>query len=134
MLSKKDREWVEAKFKEYLFRTITVEKAARGPGEVDKRIEKQNRYILDVLVEYLPYMEGAWRGVQEDVDKMKSRQMKLEEQVEKVGQLLTALENAITTMARFAVVMQRSGLLESMEHMVAIDGTAEVKKIESGSR
>ncbi|MHA1942428.1 MAG: hypothetical protein ACW97P_12035 [Candidatus Hodarchaeales archaeon] len=66
------RRMIRYEFKNALFRTIEVEKAAR-PGEdlprEGKVHEKIQTNVLDWFVSYLPYIEGALRGMQVDVNK-----------------------------------------------------------------
>ncbi|MHA2344225.1 MAG: hypothetical protein ACXADW_20355 [Candidatus Hodarchaeales archaeon] len=63
---------IRYEFKSALVRTIEVEKAAR-PGEdlprEGKVHEKVKTNVLDWFVSYLPYIEGALRGIQKDTNK-----------------------------------------------------------------
>ena len=70
------RDIVQTELKAALVRTIEVEKASR-PGEGEpkegKVFEKVEVNVLEWFTSYLPYIEGALRGMQKDIGKVNNK-------------------------------------------------------------
>ena len=103
MLSKKDeekiRKIIKDEIKEALNRKITIERGPRKHGDPEKVIKEEEWNILDFLAYYFPYMEGALRGVQADVDSsrngvasLKTVNLQLVDKINGLGQFCMALE------------------------------------------
>ena len=95
MLFKSDKEAIRQIFREELAgafkRTIKIEVSPRKPGDPPKYTTEKEVDLLEMLAEYLPYVEGAIRGCQLDSTKARNR---AEETKGAVEQLITlALES-----------------------------------------
>ncbi len=115
MLNKKDKHEIRKIFHEELkaalFRTITIEHGPEKQGDPEKVIKEEEVHVLDFLAVYLPKIEGALRGVQEDVDKAKNRVSEYNQKLDIVGQTLIGMETAARTMAALAERARELGLL-----------------------
>jgi hypothetical protein len=119
-LSEDDKKWlvdtmrhlIHEEFLSALFREITVQRAARGSGEVDGKIEKSTENVLDMLVRWLPFTEGALRGSQEDINKATNQMNKTSGKVDQLGETLISMQDSVETMARFAVALKETGFIE----------------------
>jgi hypothetical protein len=136
-LSEDDRKWIRQAIREELFaalyREITIEKAARGSGEVDGEIEKATENVLDMLVRWLPFTEGALRGSQEDINKATGRMNEIADKVDKLGKAFVEIENPMIVLERFVGLLARTGIMDKLEDIAAIDVMGpETKKIASG--
>lgn len=137
------RKLIREEFVEALFREITVNKTARGPGEPEKVIETTTKNVLDALVHWLPYTEGALRGTQEDVNKATNKMNKtfgnvnalrktigsLEKQVQLLGQSFETIAKPMITLTRFVVALKETGLLEQMEKALLIEHRTELVQL-----
>jgi hypothetical protein len=110
MLSRKDKEFIREAIKEALTLEVDYEKVrderTGQPLAKPERI-KREIYIPAWIIEYLPYTEGALRGLQETVDKADNRRLNQYDTI--VNVLLTA-ENTLKTLAAC------SDKLKSLEH------------------
>ena len=97
MLSKKDKEVIRAivkeeiqlAFSEGFKRKLVMKVSPRKPGDPPTHTKEMDVNILDELVKYLPYVEGAIRGCQEDTDKSLIESTKTRKEVTDFVALLT---------------------------------------------
>ena len=103
MLSKRDKEFIRTIFREEMSlvfkRILRIEISPRKPGDPPKHEKEMEVNILDELVKYLPYVEGAIRGCQEDSNKALG---KSEEVVHLIG--------ALVQMGEQSTVIRKIGL------------------------
>jgi hypothetical protein len=115
MLSSKDKDWIRQaireEFKEALFREITVEKCKRKPEDIEKHYETEDVNVLDFLAKYLPYLEGAIRGMQEDTDKSRNRNIDTNNLINAMSQILIGYEGSIKKLAQFIQVLDGNKFL-----------------------
>jgi len=108
MLTKKDKEEirriVREELKEALFRRIAIERGPRQQGDPEKVVKEEEWNVLDFLAVYLPRVEGALRGVQEDVDKTKNRVLENSAKIQVVGETLLGLEDSAKKIAMLGQV------------------------------
>lgn len=102
-MTKKDRyeirSIIQEELKAALFRTITIERGPRQQGDPEKVIKEEQWNLLDFLAAYLPKIEAALRGMQEDTDKTKNRVVQSAERVEAIGSILIGMESAAKALA-----------------------------------
>ena len=98
MLSKRDKEEIrniiQGELKEALCRTITIERGPRQQGDPEKVVKEEQWNVLDFLATYLPRIEAALRGMQEDVDHAKNGVAVQGEKIAAIGQILLSMETA----------------------------------------
>ena len=125
MLTKKDKEWIvnaiREEFKRALFREITLKKKARGPGEVDGRVETATGNLLDELVRSIPYWEQVVNGVAAASEKSNNRSIEMLEKVNVLGEFFVSLEKPLMTIAKFSEAIESIGLLEQLEKVTSIE-------------
>lgn len=118
MLSRKDqniiREMIREEFKAALFREITVKKVAKTPGEVDGKIETSTKNLLDQLVLDVP----VWV---QSLGLMESEVTKNTDASNALVNILSSMQDSIMTMARFALALKETGLLEQLEKVLEIE-------------
>ena len=117
MLTKKDKEWIKEFFLSEEFENMLgnmVMKASfqsqnrdmvfeDSKTEKGRTVEKTTEVnVLDQIVKYLPYVEGAIRGIQEDVDKMKNNVAGNNERLRIVGETLIQMEQGARNISLFA--------------------------------
>ncbi len=77
MLSRKDKETIRSIFREELTRAfqrdMLMEISPRKPGDPPKHEKEMRVNVLDELVKYFPYIEGAIRGCQTDSASARNR-------------------------------------------------------------
>ncbi len=125
MLSRKDmdkiREMIQEEFTAALFREITVEKKIPdGKGDTG-RVEKSTANLLDMLVVSVPRFAQTVAGAEEAANQARNKSI---EALDRVGDLETtilAITDSIKTMARFAVLLKETGLLEQLEQVTMIE-------------
>ena len=86
----------------FLVRDITVEKGPRKQGDPEKRVEKESINVLDWMCYYIPLIEGAIRGSQQDMNKVTNKSIKMSEQIQVIGDVLVGHENTVKQIAQFA--------------------------------
>ncbi len=86
MLSKKDLQAIRLIIQEELtalvMRDVVMEKAPRKPGDPPKHTEKLTVNVIDEIAKYMPYVEGAVRGMQADVEQNTNSVTKLGNAIE----------------------------------------------------
>lgn len=101
MLSKTDKEWLRAMVREEIKTALEVEVTLEKhrndetgmPLPVPK-IMTIKESIVSFWARYLPYYEGAMRGLQETTDKMNNRTIKQESAIELMAQTMISSEDA----------------------------------------
>jgi hypothetical protein len=115
MLDTEDKKWIKKtirkEFKEALFREITIQKGVRKPDDIETHYETDNVNVLDFLAKYLPYIEAAVRGMQEDTDKSKNRSIETNSLVNAMSQILIGYEGSIKKLAQFIQVLDGNKFL-----------------------
>jgi len=97
-------------------RKITVEYGPRKQGDPEKVIKEEDWNILDWLVRYMPYNEGALRGMQEDLSKAKNTIMSdYVPKLDAIGQIILAMENTARYLAEVATVAKALGPMPIIE-------------------
>ena len=103
MLTQNDRNAIRAMIQEELkaalCRKITIERGPRAQGDPEKVIREEEWNVLDFLAVYLPKIEGALRGMQEDVDKTKNSVAGTSAKVSAIGNSLLGMEKAAKMLA-----------------------------------
>jgi hypothetical protein len=124
-LKEKDKEWIRGVIREEffaaLFREVTLQKKARGPGEVDGKIETTTDNLLDVIARSLPYWEQAVNGAAEASEQSRNRSNEVLDRVQAMVDTFVSMENSVKVMARFAIALKETGLLEQMEQALSIE-------------
>jgi len=118
MLSKKDKEeirrMIQEELKAALFRKITIERGPRKQGDPEKVIKEEDWNVLDFLAAYLPRIEAAMRGMQEDLDHTKNKVDQYNEKLEIVGRTLLGIEKAAKKVALLSdMITERERLLRT---------------------
>lgn len=111
------RKIIQDEIKEAFVREFTVEKGKRQPGDPEKRFETMKMPVTDFLAHYIPLVEGALRGMQETVDRVKNNvnrnTAQLEQstrQLEAVGNILIGMEKSAKLLAETSDAIKRLGL------------------------
>ena len=111
MLTKKDREAiaeivevrcraiVQEELKACFGRTVLMEKGPRKQGDPEKRTVQEEVDIVSALIMYLPRIEAALRGMQEDVDHTKNRVVKHTEKIEMLGNAFLGMQDVAMKLA-----------------------------------
>lgn len=106
LLEKKVKKVVKEELQEaltaFLVREITVEKGPRKQGDSEKRIEKESVNVLDWMCYYIPLIEGAIRGSQQDMNKVTNKSAEMGEQIQVIGNILVGHEDTVKQIAQFA--------------------------------
>jgi hypothetical protein len=128
MLSQKDKEWIrkaiqeefkeallckaiQEEFKEALLCNITVEKAPRKPDDIEKHYETEEINVLHFLARYLPFVEGAIRGIQEDANKTNNSISGLPEKLELISNILIDNKDVTIKLAQFIKMLEDNKIL-----------------------
>jgi hypothetical protein len=115
MLNKKDKEQIREIFREEfaraLTRTLELERGPRKQGDPEeKRVVEERWNLIDFIAGYVPYLEGAIRGMQETTDLLKNNVDSNNKALEAVGNTLLGMEDSAKHIARL------SDLLKALEH------------------
>jgi len=112
MLSKKDkaeiRLIIQEELKDCFGRTVQMEKGPRKQGDPEVRVETEDIDIVSALLIYLPRIEAALRGTQEDVDQTKNR-------VNAMGEALIAFEAPLAKLAKVQALLESNFMLTKKE-------------------
>lgn len=83
-----------------LTRTLLVETGPKNQGDPEGKVTKEiNINMLDFWTEYAPKIEGALRGMQEDVDHTKNRVVEQSEKISAIGSVLIDMESSALKLA-----------------------------------
>ncbi len=122
MLTKKDKQEIQAiirdELKEALFRKITIERGPRKQGDPEKVVKEEEWNVLDFLATYLPQIEGALRGMQEDIDHTKNELGTNTEKLQTIGQTLVDMEQAALSLADFSTKLKELGLTKQPKKLI----------------
>ena len=106
MLSKKDKKEIRTLFAEEfnkaMTRKITVERGTRKQGDPESKTVEEEWNVLDWMVGYFPYVEGAIRGVQTDVERAKNRSSDTLEGMKVISHILLGQEKGIKKLVEFS--------------------------------
>jgi len=112
MISKKDetrlREMIQEELKAALYRTITIEKGPEKQGDPEKVIKEEEWNVLDFFCVYLPKIEAALRGMQEDLDHTKNNLAANNAALKVVGETLIAMEASAKKLAQLSDYVQKT--------------------------
>jgi hypothetical protein len=137
MLSRKDKaeiqKMIQEEFKAALFREITVEKNNPNPmGDVPGRRETSTANLLDMLVISVPRWVQSIAGAEAASNQARNRSNEALKRVGDLESTILAVADSIQIMARFAVALRDTGLLEQLESVSQIDHD-DIRKIEHES-
>lgn len=125
MLSKKDKNWLSGEIRKVIREELTVTmhwEKMRNPdtGEPLAHPERwqEEVFLPSFFVQHLKFHEGAFRGMQEDVNKSNNRSAQLVGKVNSLGHTLIGMENSVFAMAEFANLLNQSNLLEKMKKQI----------------
>ena len=105
---------IQEELKAALFRKITIERGPRKQGDPEKVIKEEDWNVLDFLAAYLPRIEAAMRGMQEDLDHTKNKVDQYNEKLEIVGRTLLGIEKAAKKVALLSdMITERERLLRT---------------------
>jgi hypothetical protein len=96
---------------------------AKGPGDVEGKIETDTMNLLDILAQSMPQWEQSLRESSEASNQARNRSNEVLGKVDILGETLSSMQDSVMTMARFAVVLQETGLLEQLEKALEIEYT-----------
>ncbi len=97
------KEVLQKELRDLVMREIEVEKGPRKQGDPEvKRIVKEDWNVIDYMAGYIPYLEGALRGVQADTDSAKNTSAKALEGIKAMAEILETTHKSITAIANFA--------------------------------
>ena len=104
MFSKKKKQEIRQMFREEFAkaftRTLMMERGPRKQGDPEeKRLVEENWNLIDFIAEYVPRIEGAIRGMQETIDRLKNNINQNNEKLEFVGKALIDMEQAANSVA-----------------------------------
>jgi len=104
MLTKKDKQEIRQLFAEEfakaLTRTILMERGPRKQGDPEGKRSVEERWnLIDFIAGYIPYLESALRGMQEDVDHAKNDVTLNTGHIDAIGKILIDLESPILSLA-----------------------------------
>jgi len=130
MLSKKDKEWLESIIEEKIRAALTVKvrfekrrDIKTGVSLAIPEIEIKDVYLPAHWVEFLPFYEGAIRGVQETTDHVKNSLAKDNGAMKAMAEILLGLEPGIKQIAGLSNLMQKA--LEDKKQALLIDDSPE---------
>jgi hypothetical protein len=103
MLTQNDRNairtMIQEELKLALCRKITIERGPRAQGDPEKVVREEEWNVLDFMAIYMPKIEGALRGMQEDVDHAKNTVATTEAKIDTIGAVLINMEKAAKMLA-----------------------------------
>lgn len=114
MIKTEVREVLQEELRDLVMREIEVEKGPRKQGDPDvKRVVKEEWNVIDYMAGYIPYLEGALRGVQEDTDAAKNASAKALEGIKAVAGILETTHRSIMAISNLAVGLKQLPDLET---------------------
>ncbi|MEW6670237.1 MAG: hypothetical protein AB1427_00955 [Thermodesulfobacteriota bacterium] len=126
MLTKKDKAWLAGEIKGFFLseafesmlgnmvmkalyqsqeREMTIEDGKSEPGRTIEKTVKVN--VIDQIVKYLPFVEGALRGMQEDLDKTKNHVAGNNDRLQAIGNVLVGMEGSAKRLAEFSDMVKQ---------------------------
>lgn len=139
MLSEKDKEWIKEAVKEVLqeelkalvLREVIMEKGPRNQGDTDGVVkEKKIINTIDMIAHYLPFVEGALRGVQEDTNRTANAVSLQVLKIEGMGKTLISMQNVARVIGKLASAIDKANLLPKFKYpkIVGDEDLIEVEK------
>lgn len=98
---------IQQELKLALCRTITIERGPRQQGDPEKVVKEEQWNVLDFMAAYLPKIEAALRGMQEDVDHAKNSVDEQAARIGAIGQVLLTMETSAKRLAAFSDYVRR---------------------------
>ena len=126
MLSKNDKKDIRALFAEEFSKAMTVkikyEKGPRKQGDPEKVEVEEEWNILAWLAQYIPYLEGAMRGMQSDTNKVTNQTVKMLEGVRAMSEILIEAEKGFKSLGEFNNAMKLLGPVPDRAKALEIEG------------
>lgn len=113
MLSKKDKEWITGAIREALTVEIRMERKRNletGQPLAVPVVEEKKVFLPEFWVTYLPFYEAALRGVQETMDTVKNGQIRNQDALAAVGNIMIEYEKAIRALPEMVGKLQALAL------------------------
>jgi hypothetical protein len=126
MLSETDKIWLTNTIKKIVTDALTVKvkyEQVRDPDSgqphaVPKMIER-DEYLPAWWLQYLPFNEGALRGMQEDVTRHCAKIDQLEDKVKVIGNIMIQTENSLKCLASLSDHIKQIGIQPTTEiHLI----------------
>ena len=76
---------------------------------------KEDVFLPSFFVQHIKFHEGAFRGMQEDVNKSNNRSSELFNRVNVIGETFLAMQDIIEMNTKFMLAMRESGMFEQIE-------------------
>lgn len=134
MLSQKDKLFLRQLIKDemQLALTIRVKIERNKDMETGQKLavpftEEKDIYLPAFLSEYIPYLEGAVRGQQEQVCKASNNVIKVQESVQAMAGIMLGYEKAVMALAKIAGRMEEQFSLESFPNSQKLITLVEVE-------
>jgi len=99
------RRIVQEELHQALHRTITIERGPRQQEDSERVVRDEEWHVLDFLAAYLPKIEGALRGMQEDVDHVKNEAVMNTKKLQVIGETLLIAERRAQSVERTRCAM-----------------------------
>jgi len=96
------RQMIQEELKAALYRTITIQKGPEKQGDPEKVIKEEEWNVLDFFCVYLPKIEAALRGMQEDIDHTKNNLAANNGAMKVIGETLIAMEKSAKKLAQLS--------------------------------
>ena len=109
MLTKGDKQFIKQAIREGIKEALTVEWTLEkvrdektGQPLAIKETKKEKVFIPSMFIQLMPYLEGAIRGVQEDISKNNNKINIMTKKVQSVGNILLQAEESFRMLASSA--------------------------------
>jgi hypothetical protein len=121
-LTKEDKQWLTKAIKRAVKEELTVEmqweqvkdeETGQPLAHPKLRIEKV--FLPSYFVQHLKFHEGAYRGMQETVDKVTNVTGKVGSDVQLIGETLTTMSQPLLAAARFIEYIRAIGMIDHIE-------------------
>jgi len=116
MLTRKDKDFIINAIRKSL--TVEVQKERYNKDEGKMEYKQEEVYLPEFWVEYLPKYTGALRGIQEDVDHMKTNVNLNTTKLQAVGGIFLQLESSLKSIAALSDSLKQ---LESGNKTILIE-------------
>lgn len=117
MLTKGDKEFIREAIREEVVEALTIEWTLEkvrdektGQPLAVKELKKEKVFIPSVFIQLMPYLEGAMRGVQKDIEKNNDKINSMERKVNVVGDILIQTEQSLRCLAALSDHVKKLGL------------------------
>ena len=106
MLKEKDKEFIKQSIKDGIQEALTVEWTVEkvrdektGQPLAVKETKKEKVFIPSVFIQLMPYLEGALRGMQKDVNKNNNKVENMQNQIQVIGSIMAQTEDSLKIIA-----------------------------------